>query len=125
MGYFSVMYKNGMMIFTQKENKDARDPLNYRPITLLEIPGKMMERVINDRVTTCMEENNKLNMNRYGFRRGYSTEMTLCKICEKIAINQNERGQCNVVCRNIAKAFDKVWHRASSTKYYTLDCLEL
>ena len=33
MGYFSVMYKNGMMIFTQKENKDARDPLNYRPIT--------------------------------------------------------------------------------------------
>ena len=116
MGYFSVKYKNGMMIFTQKENKDARDPLNYRPITLLEIPGKMLERIINDRVTIFMEENNKLNVNQYGFRKGYGTEMALCKIYEKIAINQNERGQCNIVCRDVAKAFDKVWHEGLKYK---------
>ena len=116
MGYFSVMYKNGMMIFTQKENKDTRDPLNYRPITLLEIPGMMLQRIINDRVTTFMEENNKLNVNQYGFRRGYGTEMALCKIYEKIAINQNERGQCNIVCRDVAKAFDKVWHEGLKYK---------
>ena len=116
MGYFSVKYKNGMMIFTQKENKDARDLLNYRPITLLEIPGKMLERIINDRVTIFMEENNKPNVNQYGFRRGYGTEMALCKIYEKIAINQNERGQCNIVCCDVAKAFDKVWHEGLKYK---------
>ena len=47
--------------------------------------------------------------------------MALCKIYGKMAINQNERGQCNIVCRNIvcrdaAKAFDKVWHEGLKYK---------
>ena len=29
---------------------------------------------------------------------------------EKIALNQKMRKQCNVICRDVSKAFDKVWH---------------
>ena len=37
-------------------------------------------------------------------------------IYKKIAINQNERGQCNIVCRDVAKPFDKVWHEGLKYK---------
>ena len=32
------------------------------------------------------------------------------KIYETIALNQRDQGQCNLICRDIEKAFDKVWH---------------
>ena len=62
MGYFTKCYKNGQMVLTPKEGKDGRDPLNYRPITLLKVPGKVLERVVNDRFTTYLESNNKMNI---------------------------------------------------------------
>ena len=36
--------------------------------------------------------------------------MAIAKVYEAIAINQHHRKQCNVVQRDIEKAFDKVWH---------------
>ena len=69
MGYFTRKYKSRIMIFTGKEGKDLRDPKNYRPITLLEVPGKILEKVVNIRFVKYIEENNILNKNQYGFRK--------------------------------------------------------
>ena len=41
MGYYPLAYKNGPLIFAQTQGKDPRYPENYRPITLLEVPGKI------------------------------------------------------------------------------------
>ena len=30
--------------------KDPRYPINYRPITLLEVPGKVLEKLLNNRL---------------------------------------------------------------------------
>ena len=87
-GYFTVVYKNGIMIMTPKAEKDSRDPLNYRPITLLEIPGKILERVVNDRLYNYLENNNIMNKNQFGLNRGYRTEQAILKIYEMVAINQ-------------------------------------
>ena len=35
--------------------------------------------------------------------------MAIIKIYETIAINQKHKDYCNIVCRNISKAFDKIW----------------
>ena len=120
MGYFAVGFKNGHMIMTQKPNKDNKEAENYRPITLLEVPGKILERTINDRFYIFLEENNKLNKHQYGFRKGYGTEAAILKIYEKIAINQKMGSQCNIVCRDVAKTFDKVWHQGLQYKILQL-----
>ena len=57
-----------------------------------------------------MEENNKYNPNQYGFRKGRGTATALALLYETIAISQHHKWRCNVVCRDVAKAFDKVWH---------------
>ena len=46
MGYFPIILKNGIIILIQKPYKEATNPLNYRPITLLELPGKILERLL-------------------------------------------------------------------------------
>ena len=96
MGYFPLIFKNGLIILIPKPGKDPRQPVNYRPITLLEIPGKILERIVNNRLQRFLEENEILNKNQYGFRAGRGTDMAIIKIYEKIAMNQKGKNLCNV-----------------------------
>ena len=116
MGYFPILFKNGLIILIMKPNKDGKDPINYRPITLLEIPGKILERIINNRLQRFFEENELYNKNQYGFRAGMGTELALTKIYETVATNQKYKDHANVICRDVKKAFDKVWHNGLKYK---------
>ena len=44
MGYFMVIYKNGILILTNKPGKNNKYPLNYRPITLLEVLVRSLKK---------------------------------------------------------------------------------
>ena len=117
-GYFPRAYKIAILCLIQKEGKNPTDPINYRPISLLEVTGKILERIINDRLVKYLEENGIMNNNQYGFRRGRGTQLALATLYETIALSQKEKHGCNVVCRDVKKAFDKVWH--SGLKYKIL-----
>ena len=110
MGYFPKIFKEGIIILILKTSKNPHMPASYRPITLLEVPGKILERIINDRVSLYLERQNLHHPNQYGFRKRKGTDMALARLYELIAINQRNKGQCNVIARDVEKAFDKVWH---------------
>ena len=110
LGYFPIILKNGLIILILKSGKYPTNPINYRPITLLELPAKILERIINNRFYRFCEENQIFHVNQYGFRKGRGTDIALARINEIIAINQRWKHHCNVVCRDISKAFDKIWH---------------
>ena len=110
MVYFPIIFKEGIIILILKPGKDPTNVNSYRPITLLEVPGKMLERIINERIQGFAESNDKFHPNQYGFRKGRGTEAALMKLYETISMNQRYKGQCNIICRDIEKAFDKVWH---------------
>ena len=109
MGYFPIVFKNGLIVLFPKQGKDPKDPSNYRPITLLEVPAKILERVINNRLRRFCEENNIFHPHQYGFRASRGTDIAIAKLCETIAINQKYKDHCNIVCRDVSKTFDKVW----------------
>ena len=48
------------------------DSANYRPISLTSHIIKIFERVIQKKMITYLEENNLLNQNQHGFRKGFS-----------------------------------------------------
>ena len=45
-GYFPLTFKIAIIKLIPKENKSAKNPLNYRPISLLEVQGKILEKFI-------------------------------------------------------------------------------
>ena len=59
MGYYLQMNKEGVLILPSKPGKNPKIPTTRRPITLLEIPGKIIEKIINNRLRIYLEENNK------------------------------------------------------------------
>lgn len=47
LSHFPYIWKAGMVIFFRKRNKNPLSPRGYRPITLLSMLGKLLERISN------------------------------------------------------------------------------
>ena len=116
MGYYLLLHKIGTICFIPKQGKDTKLVNNYRPITLLEMPGKIIERVLKNRVVEFFETNNLMNNNQYGFTKNRGTQNAVTVLYETIAMAQAKNYGCNVVSRDVAKAFDKVWHNGLKYK---------
>ena len=57
LGHFLGRFKHAQVVMIPMKTK-AATVNEYRPIFLLELPGKVLERLLNDRVQQYMEENN-------------------------------------------------------------------
>lgn len=60
-GYFPKRFKTAVIALIPKAGKPPNKPENFRPISLLEIPGKIFKRIINKRLKAHLEGNNLLN----------------------------------------------------------------
>ena len=66
------------------------NPNELRPISLLPIPGKILEALVHDQLYTHIESNNLLNNRQYGFRKNISTSMALATLLDDLALNLND-----------------------------------
>lgn len=57
-----------------------------------------------------MEQNNLYNKTQHCGRPQRGTHTAIAVAYEEIAHSQQDRGQCNVIMRDVSKAFFKVWH---------------
>ena len=93
---------------------------NYRPISLLSILGKTMERSVHKYVYNYCIENKVFTPFQSGFIQGDSTTYQLINLyntfCEAVDAGKEVR----VVFLDITKAFDRVWHRGLLHKLYSI-----
>lgn len=87
---------------------DTADPSNYRPISLLTIVAKLLEKVIKHRLSKFLEENNLLANNQFGFRHKRSTEDAVIKLTDTVASSLDKGERCIGVFLDLKKAFDTV-----------------
>ena len=66
------------------KNGSTQDMNNYRPISLLSVFDKIMEKMTHKRLYHFLEENIILYSKQFGFRKNNSTMNALIKITEKI-----------------------------------------
>ena len=114
-GLYPQSFKDGMMVFIAKKGKDLSNPSNYRPITLINIFGKIYGKLLNLRFVLHMEQKKLLNPLQFGFRRGRGTTSSLALTCEFIARKKGsdlhgKSPRVSVVARDVSGAFDRVWH---------------
>ena len=85
--------------------KDDRQKVNnYRPISLLPICGKILEKIVFDQVYSFLNSNDLLSKNQSGFRPGDSTIYQLLSITSSIYENFKKFKE---VSQNIKKAGPK------------------
>ncbi len=119
-GYFPNVFKEAIIKFIPKKDKNLKNPINYRPISLLEVPGKIFERAILARLNTFLSENNILKERQHGFRPYKGTSTAITTTYESVANALADKKQVYLVLRDVAKAFDKVWHNGLKYKILRL-----
>ncbi len=83
---------------------------NLRPISLLSIVGKLMEAVVQARISCMAEARGWFRPNQAGFRAERSALDSLAELQQR-AHSAWARGNCLVaVAVDISQAFDDVWH---------------
>ena len=69
------------------------------------------------------ETNNILSQQQFGFRKRKGTDTAIAITYETIAVNQQHKNHFNIICRDVAKAFDRVWIEGSKFKILNLEDL--
>ncbi len=109
-GHFPNIFKKAVIKFIPKENKSTKNPINYRPISLLEVPGKLFEKIIQGRLNSFLIENNVLKDRQHSFRPQKGTTTAIATTYETISNALSNKQQITLILRDVTKAFDKVWH---------------
>ena len=75
-------WKIGEIIPMPKPAKDHQLTSSFRPISLLSVIGKLMERIIKSRLEHFLESNDKLDPSQAGFRKTRSTEEQIGRLTQ-------------------------------------------
>ena len=108
------IWRKAKVIGILKPNKPAEQPKSYRPISLLCIPFKLVERLILNRIKHT--EKAYLPHEQAGFREGRSTTDQVTLLTEDIEAGFQCKEKCGVVLIDLSAAYDTVWHRGLNLK---------
>lgn len=106
-GRFPNIWKMIMVVLIPKVKKDPHSRDSYRPICLLPVWGKVMDKILNNRLMTSLENGNILSPDQFGYRKGRCTSATLKSVKHFIDINLiNKQIVCTIL--DIKNAFDSI-----------------
>ena len=91
---------------------------NYRPISLLCILSKVLERIIYNRIMNFAM--NSFTPHQFGFLPKRSALQQLILFTERLFDSKNNRNEVDVIYMNFKKAFDSVSHNALLSKLQAL-----
>jgi len=74
LGTYSLAWKLATIIPILKPTKDPTVPGSYRPIVLICVLGKLLQKILNKRQFWFLESNNILSPSQYGFRKGLTLQ---------------------------------------------------
>ena len=104
---FPFSWKTAKIIPLHKKN-EFTDPNNYRPVALLAIFSKILEKAVFLQVINYMENNNLLHPSHHGFRKNHNTTTALLEMCDNWLEAFDENKITATVMLDLSAAFDVV-----------------
>ena len=95
----------------KRPSLDPTQVENYRPVSLLTLLSKTIERAASKQVTEFLSKNNLLDPNQSGFKSGHSTETALLSVMEALKTARAAAQSSALVLLDLSAAFDTVNHR--------------
>lgn len=90
---------------------DPTVPSNFRPVSLLPILSKVLEKVVALQLYDYLDKNNLFSNSQHGFRKKLSTETALNVIMEDVFDNVDKNKITLLTLCDLSKAFDSVSHK--------------
>ena len=104
------VWKTARMSSVYKKG-DKTDKENYRPLSNLCLPSKVMETLVSDTIKKhVMEDHNMITEKQWAYRKGYSTELLLIQLTEEWKIELEKGNFVAAAFVDFRKAFDSIPH---------------
>ena len=98
----------------KKGKKNEMD--NYRPISVLPVASKLLERAVHSQLYTFLNEHHLLNPYQCGFRKYHSTESAAISFTDSVRRGMDQGLLTGAVFIDLRKAFDTVDHETIAAK---------
>ena len=107
-------WRKAKVIAIPKPGKDPTSVSSYRPISLLSVTYKILERIILHRINPTVEA--VLNVAQAGFRKGRSTQDQVLALTTHIENGFQQGEKTGAVFLDLTAAYDTVWHKGLLAK---------
>ena len=84
------------------------DPANYRPLSMLSLPGKLLESQFCRILDEHLQTHNLYSNNQWGFRKGRSTETLLISMTERCRAVLDNNKIVGAIFIDFRKTFDTI-----------------
>ena len=108
-GKFPETWKTGLISPIEK-NPGSEDPVDFRPVTLLKIASKVLERVVYEQLYAYLQRTRQLTPHQSGSRKDHSTETLELEVTEEIRKGMEKKELTLMILLDLSKAFDTVDH---------------
>lgn len=114
------MMRTSVVPIIKNKTGDLASLSNYRPISLGTIMGKILERLLQPELTSCIE----LDDAQFGFRAGVSTESAIFSLKHAVSYYKSRDTSVYACFLDLSRAFDLVnydilWHKLRRSKVPT------
>ena len=110
--YFPQPWKLAQIKMLHKPGKDPHQIASYRPISLLPVFSKILEKIIYYRIKTIIEIKKLIPEHQFGFRNKHSTIEQMHRLINEIIVALKNKEYCTVLFIDIEKAFDEINHES-------------
>lgn len=118
--FFPKEWKTGIIVTIAKPNSDHSATSNYRPITLLPVLGKNLEKIIKNRLEKSI--GHRIPGYQFGFRDHRATVHPLAVLKNNVETSKINKEHTAAIFLDISKAFDSAWFKGLIFKLDRLKC---
>ena len=122
-GEFPESWKVSKVIPIHKKD-DILNPTNYRPISIIPIMSKIMERVVYNQLIRYLSENMLINPSQHAYRPNRSTATAVIEMIDYWAKALDSNNMVGVCLLDMSAAFDCVDHSILLQKLSLYGCSE-